>query len=272
MLSPVEGDIMGEPSASGSPPSDLSEKLNQRLNMYALAASAAGVGLLALAKPVEARVIYTKTHKVIGLNSLYGLDLNHDGTVDFLIEQWRRISGSTNALLVKEAYGNAVQGYGVASYYGRYASALRQGARIGPSQRFVRSGSPGEIMIRYYQGESGWRTGGQWKNIANRYLGLKFKIDGKTHYGWARLNVQMKGYNIVATLTGYAYETNPNKSIGAGQTGARAGDSTASLDLRSPENPQATVSTAKSMSAFLQPAGLGRLAVGAQGAPLRRLP
>lgn len=56
-------------------------------------------------------------------------------------------------------------------------------------------------------------------NVRNRYLGLSFKINGKTHYGWARLNVKLMPYHgFTATLTGYAYETIPNKPIIAGKT------------------------------------------------------
>jgi hypothetical protein len=49
---------------------------------------------------------------------------------------------------------------------------------------------------------------------------MKFTINGKVHYGWARLSVtNLKDkFRITATLTGYAYETIPNKPIKAGQT------------------------------------------------------
>jgi hypothetical protein len=43
--------------------SSLSESVQRQLNMYALAASAAGVSLLALASPAEGRIIYTHIHK-----------------------------------------------------------------------------------------------------------------------------------------------------------------------------------------------------------------
>ena len=56
-------------------------------------------------------------------------------------------------------------------------------------------------------------------DVKNRYLGFKFQIKGKIHYGWARLNVTGSGLGtIVATMTGYAYETIPNKAIVAGRT------------------------------------------------------
>ena len=37
----------------------LSESVHHQLNMYALAAGAAGVGVLALAQPVAAEIVYT---------------------------------------------------------------------------------------------------------------------------------------------------------------------------------------------------------------------
>jgi hypothetical protein len=63
--------------------SRLPVSLHHRLNAYALAASAAGVGVLALTPAAEARIVYTKTHKSIGVNTIFRLDLNHDGITDF---------------------------------------------------------------------------------------------------------------------------------------------------------------------------------------------
>src|SRR5579863_10427884 len=64
---------------------NLSDSIHHRLNMYALAASAAGVGVLALAQPIEAKIVYTPADVKIGYIP-YNLDLNHDGVVDFQIE------------------------------------------------------------------------------------------------------------------------------------------------------------------------------------------
>ena len=103
---------------------------------------------------------------------------------------------------------------------------------------------------------------GPWFNITNRYLGLKFTIKGKTHYGWARLTVG-RGLALPATLTGYAYETIPDKAIVAGKTNGVADDFT-HLD------PGPNASTPGPIPETLQPASLGTLALGAQGLALRR--
>lgn len=65
----------------------LSKSVSHQLNSYALAASAAGVSLLALAPLAEGRIVYTKTDHVIdNRHELYRLDLNHDKIVDFSIQ------------------------------------------------------------------------------------------------------------------------------------------------------------------------------------------
>ena len=62
-----------------------------------------------------------------------------------------------------------------------------------------------------------WANGG--KGLKNGYLGLKFVLNGKVHYGWARVSLTVKNNRFnTATLTGYAFETIPNKSIIIGKT------------------------------------------------------
>jgi hypothetical protein len=59
---------------------------------------------------------------------------------------------------------------------------------------------------------------GPWKGATNRYLGFRFKIKTGVHYGWARLNVACGNSTVTGTVTGYAYETVPNKPIITGKT------------------------------------------------------
>ena len=60
---------------------------------------------------------------------------------------------------------------------------------------------------------------GPWVHANERYLGLKFVINGEFHFGWARLDVNCDyPHPINARLTGYAYETIPNQPIVTGDT------------------------------------------------------
>jgi len=204
---------------SAKVPTQLSESLGQRLNAYALAASAAGVGVgvLAVAQPAEAKIVYTPVF--VGISTLnpqhfWPLDINHDGIVDFSFSAYYWVGMSSERaylrFLVKASNG-AVGG-------SIYDAALHRGALVGrPRQRFG-----GELMAAEgtVQGVPSFRGpwAGNGHGVSDRYLGLKFSINGKTHYGWARLGVGMGGVDIAASLTGYAYETIPNKPIIAGRT------------------------------------------------------
>jgi hypothetical protein len=168
----------------------LCESLDHRLKSYSLAASAAGAGLLAWGQPAEARIVYTPAHVRMGANSTHFLDLNHDGIKDFrFVNNFSRMStfeyaGTLSIAPVHQF--DQVAGY-------RSASALVAGAKIGPGGQF-RPGS--QFMAQM------WVTlcTGKWCNVANRYLGLKFVIKGKRHFGWARLSVQFGSNGITGPL------------------------------------------------------------------------
>src|SRR5262249_51449181 len=138
------------------------------------------------------------------------------------IQEWTNVSSGLgrNSLLVQEAVGNAVVGSTVkhGSQLFHFASALKVGAQIGSGERFIHGGYHGEEMASVFRSSLSGGTSGQWVDRNNHYLGLRFKIDGKTHYGWARMSVNVQGFDITGTLTGYAYETVANKGILAGQT------------------------------------------------------
>jgi len=207
---------------------NLSSALEKRLNLYALAASAAGVGVLALAQPAEAKIIYTPAHVRIGVAgvSFYDLDLNHDGITDFRILAFTGTTlaprDSTHWIRLLSAYP-ATKGFSndvecVISL--ESASALHQGRIVGPLEPFDIWGKM--VEIGYYNNRR-TNLSGRWVNVKDRYLGLRFVIKGHLHYGWARLSVRVlpisiANTGIAATLTGYAYETVPNKPIIAGKT------------------------------------------------------
>jgi hypothetical protein len=237
--------------------SKLSESTHRRLNAYALAATAAGVGTLALVTPSEAKIVYTATHRVIKGGTSYKLDFNHNGVVDFTL------SNAAGSLSVSPAAGNAVSGFNVDSGTRGYASALRRGALIGTRRYF-----PGRNMAWVgTTGDGGTVSGGSWVNVKNRYLGLKFKISAKAHYGWARLSVQVDDSerSITAVLTGYAYETIAHRPIKAGQTkempGAPAlGSDSSNLKSQGPSS--SVVNPVPGLASF---GSLGRLARGIPG-------
>jgi hypothetical protein len=126
------------------------------------------------------------------------------------------------------------------------------------------SGTIGALMFNVAcSADQGCSTKGKWASVNNEYLGLKFKIHGKTHYGWARLNVTYmpQGHSITATLTGYAYETIPNQGLRAGQR--HDAD-------HQPTSDEANVTESAGLRLAPTSRSLGRLARGAQSVALGR--
>jgi len=199
-----EGGFMKPSSRLPRTPSRLSDSIHHQLNLYALAAGAAGVGVLALAQPAEAKIIYTPAHITIGPHFTYQLDLNRDGIYDFWIFN---LSATTTPWwdYVRAKPLNSGNGIWVQGARGTFAAALPAGVRVGADKARFAGGTP-LMAIGGYPGSS-WTSSGPWKNVSNRYLGLKFLIKRKPHYGWARLSVRIVKPYVYAALTGYAYET-----------------------------------------------------------------
>jgi hypothetical protein len=207
----------------------LSDSLNRRLNGYVLAASAAGVSVLALSTASAAKVVYTETNQVTHIGYPIYIDLNHDGITDFLLRT-NFYFGSSGTDISLSAVGNAnnrVAGgrFSRSSYFLSAAYALPAGARIGPKRNFSVP-FPFLAMEIFSAPNSSDSDLGAWaggrKGVKDRYLGFKFVIRGEVHYGWARLSVSLGHQrhfdDVSGALTGYAYETVAGKPIVAGQT------------------------------------------------------
>jgi hypothetical protein len=212
-------------SRSTKTPSTLPDSVHERLNKYALAASAAGVSILALGQSAEARVVYTPTHRWLPLNQYHHLDLNHDGVNDFrfILTSSIRSSGFARGLTVEQVATSQVQNaiYSVSSQHVLCAAALPKGTKVGPKSPGFRGQMKAAFMFQIASNPdctSYWKFG-PWMNVKGQaYLGVKFAIKGQVHYGWARLGHISHNKPPKAELTGYAYETIPNKPIITGKT------------------------------------------------------
>jgi hypothetical protein len=261
---------MTVPSAQSSTPrkertrSHLSALLEENVSTYVKVAGAAGVALLACARPSEAKVIATKTDIVVPINGgVIQFDINGDGQNDFGLSAFgptttctfgrekRTPKGELGCFfndqlrVVPAQAANEVWQDGT-SYNYKCAADLAGGARIGAGRPFGTG-----VMVMY--GDEGTSEGFQfcpWRGKAKPYLGVKFlDTEGAVHYGWVRVKVNYTN----ATIEGYGYETIPNKPISAGALNGADDDASVATpsDQLAPKAPE--------------PASLGRLAQGAAG-------
>jgi hypothetical protein len=215
-------------------------RLEKELCAYAMAAAAAGVGMMALTQAAEAKVIATKANIAVPINGgVIQFDINGDGIPDFGLSAVAGGSSGSGGFrhkgkpplggisvghlwAVPAQSANEICALG-ADPFRPYAAALPGDIQIGAGRHFDK----GEllmagIIVTGCGGSS--QAYGSWKGThpSHKYLGVKFTdADGALHYGWVRISVTetfISHFNAV--IEGYGYETVPNKPI---KTGAISG-------------------------------------------------
>jgi hypothetical protein len=221
--------------------------------------------MLALAQPASAEIVYTPVNVpiLVGAGPV-ALDLNNDGIPDFQLSNYSYFShgiGDANLKVAPAHTGNAV--WTVTDHKRQVAAPVFWGVVVGPNRKFQAASAFLDFFGLNAETSSGNTSFGLWGKgvrFTGPYLGLKFMVGSEVHYGWARLKVVAKGITITATLTGYAYETIPNRGIITGFTNG-------TLDASGEPEPTALLNPPAPESA----PSLGRLAQGASGLRAWRL-
>ncbi|SDB29814.1 hypothetical protein SAMN03097699_0576 [Flavobacteriaceae bacterium MAR_2010_188] len=148
------------------------------------------------------------------LHDFYELDLNNDQSIDFTLKsdsdnnsyEWLEITTSSNdnngIISISQWYWNPVPLDSDREIFN--LSGYSNGEAY-ESWVFFTIGDCFDSNIECYE---------DWKDKNDKFLGLRFIVDGKTHFGWARLSVTSPTDWV---LKDYAYNATPNKPILAGQ-------------------------------------------------------
>ncbi|MGC1370557.1 MAG: hypothetical protein WA824_00330 [Candidatus Sulfotelmatobacter sp.] len=254
-------------SLTGNGPSNrFTFNLDKNLINYATAASAAGVSLLALAQPAQARVIFTPANlPITERGPVVQLDVNNDGVPDFSFYN----SAASGAFAKRREGPNPQLGFyahflvvspaqpgnevgAITSFTGgECAAELDAGRKVGNGKNF----QPNALDLFAVAGDytSPGTLNCPWQHNKGGFLGLKFMVSGKTYYGWAHINLS----GTSPTIDGYAYESAAGQTI---LTGATHGGSDDKADA------------SQSPKLAPQPASLGLLANGAPGLAAWRRP
>jgi hypothetical protein len=172
----------------------------------------------------QARIIYTdinpdttKTGLVeFSTSQTYNLDLNNDGTIDFMIKAY-----------ASHIYFSAAAGVEIYSLKTDKVArdnfpldssllAMNYGDTIRSNLNWVNTTNSASKFLRAYA-NPGNRWWGNWTDSTDHYLGLKIKQGSNTYYGWVRLSVSVIIGKSSVTIKDYAYNSIPDKRILAGQ-------------------------------------------------------
>ncbi|HLT32712.1 MAG TPA: hypothetical protein VKZ98_02895, partial [Aquaticitalea sp.] len=191
--------------------------LSKRLAQYgALTVAIAG------AADASGQIVYTDITPDFsgGINTDYALDLNNDGTIDFEINQdqisyYGIVTINRFRLFPTDAANEALVDDPSSGMYA-YPFALNSGDVISNGQTTWNNNgfSTGYQSLNYavsYYGSL--YNDGNFVDVTDKYIGLRFNISGQTHYGWARLDVNAAA--SIWTVKDYAYNSVAGEPINA---------------------------------------------------------
>lgn len=185
--------------------------LGRRIAAYSTLATVIGFTMDA-----SGQIVYTDVNPDFGgVEATYMLDLNNDGAVDFKVIHL--ISSGENVLYFDTVSEGArvvgeLHDIGRDDPYG-VALAFDEGGVISYNKEVWLKGTQG-ILLNSASCYSGFS---HWCGVTDKYVGLRFKINGSYHFGWARLDVSLSGKEW--RIKDYAYNSESGKPIKAGDTG-----------------------------------------------------
>src|SRR6266852_586969 len=147
----------------------------------AFAVSAFLISLLAFTPSAAAEVVYSPVNVTISGNGSIKLDVNHDGTTDFVLHSASQgtVCGNIGSALQGFTKITPTTGDGVVVSQLNFAAVLASGIPVGASSLFYNAQAV-VTQFRLCYGRSAHVAG---------YLGLEFQINGQTHYGWAQVDI-----------------------------------------------------------------------------------
>jgi len=183
---------------------------NQRLYGMLVPALLVLVALVGFGQTVRAEVVHTVINARTLDKGTIMLDLDGDGIADFALNSF---FGQVSCG-IRDGWGSSV------------TLTKRIGGGVVPSKRLPLLAEllPSNVKIDrrttfyhgYIQVERSYCD--SLPGDDSGYLGLEFKINGQTHYGWAQVTIDfLSGPHMATIVSDVAYETIPNEGIRTGQ-------------------------------------------------------
>jgi hypothetical protein len=138
----------------------------------------------------------------------FSLDIDMDGDTEYLFTTvlTADATGDLRQFVVSPARENQV--FEIA----RRVGVLESGQEIAPGNPFDKNVQPMAVK-RITNTATSWS--GDWKDVSNKYIGIRFKIRDKGYYyGWIRVSFDKETERIV--IHDFAYKIAENSGIKAG--------------------------------------------------------
>ncbi len=204
---------------------DLQKQLQQYTKM-------AGAALAAAPLAMQAQAVYEDVDPdlTLMLGDGVALDMNGDGTDDFLMSVFSTVATSGSASLVQNlavvsgggvgAFAGSTAVFGTNTFY--FPGAYNAGDAINSTLDWAGNTALGSLnYYTFYTSGGGTPSsfyGGNWVNQSDKYLAVRFTAGSDLHYGWIRMDVGAPDATNFITIKDFAFESQPDVAIDAGDT------------------------------------------------------
>ena len=203
----------------------MKKALQQRIADYAKLA-----GAVAAAAPiaVSAQGVYTDVEpdSTLILGDLFDVDLNGDGAGDMVlavISNTFTYGGSAvyQNFAVASGYGagsfaGTVQVFGGSNFY--FPEAYAAGVDVDETLEWQANSAFGSMNYVTSFGGVPSYSGGNFENVSDRYLAVRFPAGTDIHFGWIRMDAGVAGPSNFITVKDYAFNAAPDLAIATGDT------------------------------------------------------
>jgi|CZKH01.1.fsa_nt_gi hypothetical protein len=200
-------------------PQPLAGRVFRQLNEYSLAASAAGVALLALSVPVEAAPVCGSLSVTLASTETYAFNPAHQKVAPFNVAvTYNDASSHPGSRRARAFFTPNIPDAKVLTSASGLPLELSSGETIGSKGTFGKGQEYG-LLIGYYYFN---RYIANFQPNQSGYVGFHFAQSGQPHYGWLRVRV-VTAHGPFLELSEFGYESAPNTAITAGNCAASAG-------------------------------------------------
>jgi hypothetical protein len=190
----------------------MNTSLKKQLKRYSALSSAT----IAMVNSVNSQVVVTDVLYQGTPNSIYDIDLDNNGVVDFKLEHFfgGPYSTSSGSVFYKRFLKIDGENNNEIITLGNYADKFFSFGSVNSAGYFKTS------AVIVYSGSAFTAPLGKWWRgdcgTQDKYIGTRFDIDGDNHYGWIRLSTKRSGaldIDITYYISSWAYEAQPDTPI-----------------------------------------------------------
>jgi hypothetical protein len=209
---------------------NLGEQLFRQLSGYSIAASAAGVAVLACSSPVEASPLCQSLSVTLNYTDTYAFNPANQKVAPFNVAHtYNDLSTHPQSRIDRGFFTPNTPDAKVLLSTNGLPANLVSGASIGPGKNFGEGKSYGLVFEYHYFN----RLKGNFQPGEGGYIGFHFSEVGQTHYGWLRVRISdLNNYYPSLLLSEFGYESTPNTAITAGNCAASASSAKPESDSR----------------------------------------